>query len=559
MTAPVWIASPPEVHSALLSSGPGPGPLLVASATWNSLSVEYASVAEELSAVLASVRASAWEGPTAEAFEAAYVPYLTWLTQASANSAATAAQQETVATAYIAALTAMPTLAELAANHATHAVLVATNFFGINAIPITLNEADYVWMWIQAATVMNTYEVVSEVAVTSAPHSTAAPAIVKANAPAAGGPPMQPPPDPGAGPFYAFFTVLDELIQQIIPAQDVPLIGQLFSPFTSPAALAQLVASIDTLEAPTLSASLPIQSESVSVIVSFGQGLIASAGPEYIVPVSLLVAYLVGFHVTLFILQDLHFLVSLPLIQALLVPLATAPLAAIASGGFAGCAGLAGLAAIPTGVETIPIAPIVVPQPVVSVAPVLSPAPTPAPSPTLAPAPASAPAPAPAPTAPTAAGAAPPPAAGPGPFPYLVGGGLSMDYGASDQASTKKKAPEPDIAAAAAAATPGEQARARRRRKAKVEMLGRGYEYMDLEPEPEGSANGDQLSAVASNVGGGLFGLVGTAGKGIVEAAGLTTLAGEAFGDGPGMPMVPSSWDYGLAQPGPAGKGGDDS
>ncbi|MUL66591.1 hypothetical protein BOO86_19100 [Mycobacterium sp. CBMA 234] len=172
------MAVPPEVHSGLLAAGPGPGSLLAAAAQWHELSGQYSQAAAELSAIVADVHASSWEGLSAVQFVAAHVPYLAWLEQSALASATTAAQHETVAAAYGTAVATMPTLAELAANHIVNAALVATNFFGLNTIPIAVNEADYACMWIQAADTMAIYQAVAGAATAAVPPTQPAPPIV---------------------------------------------------------------------------------------------------------------------------------------------------------------------------------------------------------------------------------------------------------------------------------------------------------------------------------------------------------------------------------------------
>ena len=154
----LWHSLPPEVNTALLMAGAGVEPMLAAAAGWEALAGTLEAQSVELSGLLASLQ-EAWTGASSERAAAAIAPMITWLQEAAQTAQRRGMQAAAQAAAYAKALGVTPSLPEIAGNHITHAVLSATNFLGINMVPIGLNETDYfVRMWNQAGAAMDSYQ-----------------------------------------------------------------------------------------------------------------------------------------------------------------------------------------------------------------------------------------------------------------------------------------------------------------------------------------------------------------------------------------------------------------
>ncbi|ORB01608.1 hypothetical protein BST33_08055 [Mycolicibacter minnesotensis] len=512
------MASPPEVHSALLSAGAGSGPLLAAAAAWSALAAQYTAAAEELMTTLEAVQGGGWQGPSAESYMTAHVPYVAWLNQTATDSATTGARLEAVAAAYLSALAAMPTLAELAANHVTHGMLAATNFFGVNTIPLALNEADYARMWVQAATTMATYQAVSGAAVASAPQATSAPQIVKAEAQ---------PADDGEGTDPTVNDPLDQLIAKILqtasngqinwdPAHAM-MNGIPYDEYVDPnQPMFWLVRSLELLE------------DFQQLGVNFQQN--PALAFQYLVQ-------LAEFDWPTHLAEIGSWLAQSPQLFAAAVGVLVGP--AGATGGLAGLAGLAGVSQ--------PVAPLPLGTAPDSYAGVGSPstgAQAPAIPSTAAPA-APAAAAAPAPPAAGVGGSTPAPAPPPGaaPFfpPYLIGPpGVGAGSGMSGRAGASRKSSEPrgSAAAAEAGAAVHEQQRARRRRRAAMRRPGNAVMDLTVEVTPQWQ-DPMQADVTASSQRAG--GFAGTGARVDRPAVGLMVSSGRAFDEGPRLPLLPGS------------------
>ncbi|UXA05201.1 PPE family protein [Mycobacterium sp. SMC-2] len=173
---PAFLFFPPEINSALMYGGAGPGPLLTAASAWEALAADLAAAAASFESVVTGVAAGPWTGPSSEAMVAAATPYLQWLISAAGQAEMAAAQATAAATAYEAAFMATVPTPEVLANRIRLVALIATNFFGQNTPAIAMTEIEYMEMWAQDVAAMVGYHAGAQTVASTLPAFSVPPA-----------------------------------------------------------------------------------------------------------------------------------------------------------------------------------------------------------------------------------------------------------------------------------------------------------------------------------------------------------------------------------------------
>src|ERR1700722_7542747 len=150
-------ALPPEINSGRMYSGPGSVPMLAAAAGWDELSGELYSAAASYSSVISGLTGGSWTGPASASMAAAAATYVAWLGAPETQAEQAATQARAAASAFASGFAATVPPPIIAANRAQLAMLVATNFLGINTAAIMATEAQYSEMWAQDAAAMYGY------------------------------------------------------------------------------------------------------------------------------------------------------------------------------------------------------------------------------------------------------------------------------------------------------------------------------------------------------------------------------------------------------------------
>lgn len=147
---------PPEVITGRLMSGAGAAPMMAASAQYTAAAAAFEASIDRLMAQTIYL-GSSWLGEAAQAMQVTTVRHLSWMRVLQAQLVTAAARTADQAAAFTTAYTTMAQMPEIIENRVTTATLHATNFLGVNTIPIAVREGQYQAMWAQDVAVQSAY------------------------------------------------------------------------------------------------------------------------------------------------------------------------------------------------------------------------------------------------------------------------------------------------------------------------------------------------------------------------------------------------------------------
>ncbi|WP_099020882.1 PPE domain-containing protein [Mycolicibacterium palauense] len=139
-----------------LMSGAGAAPMTAASTEFAAAATAYEVSIDRLTAMLAYLSAS-WQGPAAQAMQATVMRFIIVNRLLQAQIITSGARTAAQAAAFTEAYTTMAQMVEIVENRVTTATLHATNFLGMNTIPIGVKEGQYIEMWMRDIAVQTNY------------------------------------------------------------------------------------------------------------------------------------------------------------------------------------------------------------------------------------------------------------------------------------------------------------------------------------------------------------------------------------------------------------------
>ncbi|MCV7103256.1 PPE family protein, partial [Mycobacterium palustre] len=150
-------ALPPEINSARMYAGPGPGSMIAAAAAWEGLAAELRAAAGAYRSIVSGLTVGRWLGPSSLAMASAFGPYVAWTTGAAARAEEAASHARLGVEIFDATFAMIVPPQVITANRVQLASLIATNFFGQNLPAIAATELAYAEMWAQDAAAMYEY------------------------------------------------------------------------------------------------------------------------------------------------------------------------------------------------------------------------------------------------------------------------------------------------------------------------------------------------------------------------------------------------------------------